>query len=182
MTQGFVRHHRTEIGAADADVDDVANGPTRVAAPVAAADLFREGRHAVEDRVHLGHDVDAVDQNPLVCRRPQGDVEHRALLGHVDLGAAEHGVDALGEAAFVGQPQQQSDRLVGHPVLRVVEVETGGFRRQALAPPHVVGEELAQMQIAHLLVMRRQRLPRRALGQRLDLSSSVRDHGCPAPV
>ena len=45
---------------------------------------------------------------------------------------------------------QQSDRLVGDPMLRVVEVEPGGFGRHALAAPGVAGEELPQMQIAHL--------------------------------
>src|SRR5207244_1071668 len=79
MTQGFVSHHRSEIGAADADIDDVANGPIRMTAPAAAADLFAKGRHALEDGVNRGHDVDTIDQNSLVCRRPQGDVEHRAL-------------------------------------------------------------------------------------------------------
>ena len=54
MTQRFVSHHRTEIRAADADIDDVADRPPGVPAPVAAADLVGEGRHPFEDRVHPG--------------------------------------------------------------------------------------------------------------------------------
>ena len=41
--------------------------------------------------------------------------------------------------------QQQAERLVGDAILRVVEVEAGGFGGQALAAPGIVGEELPQM-------------------------------------
>ena len=51
----------------------------------AAADLVGERGHPVEHRVHLGHDVDAVDHDPLASRRAQRDVQHGALLGHIDL-------------------------------------------------------------------------------------------------
>ena len=114
------------------------------------ADVVGEGRHAVEHRVHLGHDVHAVHHDPLARRRPQGDVKHGPLLGHVDLLAAEHGLDASGEAALVGQPQQQPERLVGDAMLRVVEVEAGGLGGQALARAGVVGEDLPQVQLADL--------------------------------
>ena len=45
-------------------------------------------------RVHLGDDVDAVDHEALALRRAQRDVQHRALLGDVDVVAAEHRRDA----------------------------------------------------------------------------------------
>ena len=70
MPQRLVGHHRAEIGAADADVDDVADGPPGVPAPAAAAHLVAEGRHAVEHGVHLGNGVHSVDQHPLVLRSP----------------------------------------------------------------------------------------------------------------
>ena len=44
-----------------------------------------ERRHAVEHLVHLGHDVDAVDDDARAPRRAQRDVQHGALLGDVDL-------------------------------------------------------------------------------------------------
>ena len=37
MAQGFVGHHRPEIGTADADIDDVADALAGVALPFAAA-------------------------------------------------------------------------------------------------------------------------------------------------
>ncbi len=67
-----------------------------------------EGRHAVEHRVHVRHDVVAIDDDRCAARRAQRHVQHRAVLGDVDLLAAEHGVDALRAGpASLGQLQQQ---------------------------------------------------------------------------
>ena len=109
--------------------------------------------------MHLGYDVHAGDQHPFVPRSPQGNVERGPLLGHVDLLAAEHGIDAPGQATFLGQPEQQMNRLVGDAMLRVVEIETGGLGGQTLAAARVVGEELAKVPMANLLVMISQGLP-----------------------
>ena len=38
MSQGFVSHHRSEVGAADSDVDDVANGLAGMTFPRAGPD------------------------------------------------------------------------------------------------------------------------------------------------
>lgn len=57
-----------------------------------------------------------VEQNVLVFRRTECDMERSPPLGHVDSGAAEHGVDPLRETAFASQPHEQRDRLVGHPI------------------------------------------------------------------
>ena len=113
-----------------------------------------------------GHDVGAVDDNPLALRRAQGDVEHGALFGHVDLFAAEHRFDARAQAALLGKVQQQPQRFVGDAILGVIEVEAGGFGRESLAAPGIVGEKLPQVPMPHRFVMRLQRFPRRALRQR----------------
>ena len=107
VPQRLVGHHRAEVGAADADVDDVADALAGMPEPVAAAHLVGERGHAVEHRVHLGHDVVAVDDDRTAPRGARKrDVQHRALLGRVDLLAAEHRVDALAQAALLGQPQR----------------------------------------------------------------------------
>ena len=62
------------------------------------ADPLGEVGHLVEHRVHLGHDVHAVDLDHRALGRPQRDVEHGAVLGDVDLLAAEHRVDAVAQA------------------------------------------------------------------------------------
>ena len=63
MLERLVGHHRPEVGAADADVDDVADAFAGVALPRAAADAVREVGHLVEHGVDLGHDVLAVDED-----------------------------------------------------------------------------------------------------------------------
>ena len=68
VTQGLVRHHGPEVRAADPDVDDVSDRLPRVPSPFARTDALGERRHAVEDLVHVGDDVDAVDDE----RRPFG--------------------------------------------------------------------------------------------------------------
>ena len=53
-------------------------------------------------------------------------VEDGAVLGDVDVLAAEHRFAALGDAALAGQLAEQQHGLVGDPVLREVEEEPGG--------------------------------------------------------
>ena len=69
----------------------------------------------------------------LIPRRAQRHVQHGAVLGDVDLLAAEHGVDALAQAALRGEVQQQAQRLVGDAVLGVVQVQADRLSREALA-------------------------------------------------
>ena len=49
------------------------------------------------------HDVLAVDHDRRAARRAQRHVQHRPVLGDVDLLAAEHRVDAFAQAALLGQ-------------------------------------------------------------------------------
>ncbi len=123
VPQRLVGHDRAQVGAADADVDHVADGLPGEAGPGPAAHAGGEVGHAVEHRVHAGHHVLAVHQDARPPGRAQRHVEHRALLGHVDLLAREHGVDARPQAGRLGQREQEPQGLVGDPVLRVVEVE-----------------------------------------------------------
>ena len=63
MPQRFVGHDGAEVGAADADVDDVADALAGVALPFAAANAVAKGGHLVEHGVDLRHDVFAVDDD-----------------------------------------------------------------------------------------------------------------------
>ena len=107
MLERLVGHHRPEVGAADADVDDVANALAGVALPGAAADPVGEVRHLVEHGVDLRHHVLAIDDDRCPFRRAQGHVQDGAVLGDVDLFAAEHGVDPRSQAGFLCQLQEQ---------------------------------------------------------------------------
>ena len=89
------------------------------------------------------HDVLAVDHDRGPFRGAQGHVQHGAVLGDVDLLAAEHGVDPRAQTALVGQLQQQLERLVGDAVLRVIEIDARGLGGHAFAALGIVGEQLA---------------------------------------
>ncbi len=121
VLERLVGHHRPEVRAADADVDDVADALAGVALPRAAAHAVGEARHLVEHGVDLGHDVLAVHDDRRPSRRAQSDVQDGALLRDVDLLAAEHGVDARAQTGLLGQLHKEREGLVGDPVLRVVE-------------------------------------------------------------
>jgi hypothetical protein len=60
--------------------------------PLPAAHPFAEVRHAVEDLVYLGHDVDPADHERALAGHPERDMKDGAILGHVDPLAGEHRV------------------------------------------------------------------------------------------
>ncbi len=59
--KSFIRHFRSQVRAADADVDDVADGLACEAAPFAGADAASENGHALKHGVDSGHHVLALD-------------------------------------------------------------------------------------------------------------------------
>jgi hypothetical protein len=48
---------------------------------------------------------------------------------------------ARSSVVFACQSHEQSDRLVGDAILRVIQIEAGGFGREAIGARRVVGEE-----------------------------------------
>ncbi len=132
VPQGLVRHHRPQVGPADADVDDVADRLAGVALPLPAAHPVGEVGHLVEHGMHLGHHVLAVHDDGLPLGGAQGHVQDGPLLGDVDLLPPKHGIDAGPQAGFLGQLQEELQRLVGDAVLRVIEVDADGLGGQAL--------------------------------------------------
>ena len=61
VAQRLVHHHRAEVRAADADVDDGLDALAGRAGPLAGAQPVGEVAHRVEHLVHVGDDVLAVD-------------------------------------------------------------------------------------------------------------------------
>ena len=147
MLERLVGHHRPEVGAADADVDHVADAFAGVALPCAAPDPVGEVGHLVQHGVNLGHHVLAVDDDGRRSRRAQGHVQDGAVFRDVDLVAPEHGVDALAQAAFLGQLQEELEGFVRDAILRVIEKDARGLSRQTLAAVGILREELAEMHV-----------------------------------
>ncbi len=120
----------------------------------------------VENGVHVGDDVLAIDHDGRTARRAQRHVQHGPVLRDVDLVAAKHRVDALAQARLLGQLQQQLQRFVGDAVLGIVEIEARRLDRQLLAAVRIVGEQLLQLQVLRCLIMFLKQLPGRAPAQR----------------
>ncbi len=163
--QGLADHDRAEVRAADADVDHVGDGPAGVARPLPVAHLLGEGAHPIEHGVHLGHDVLAVHLDGPPAAVAQGRVQHGAPLGGVDLLAGEHALAPALELALAGQLTEQRHRLVGDPVLGVIQQDLPPAQGEALEALGVGGEEIAHVHVGHLFVVAGERLPGGAFGQ-----------------
>ena len=96
--------------------------------------------------MHLGDHVLPIDDDLLAPRRTQRHMQHRAILGDVDLVATEHRIDALAQPRLLRQFEQQLDGLRGDAMLRVVEVETDLLERELIRAMRIFGEQRAQMQ------------------------------------
>ena len=166
MLERLVGHHRPEVGAADADVDHVADAFAGVALPCAAPDPVGEIGHLVQNGVNLGHHVLAVDDDGRRTRRAQGHVQNGTVLREVDLVTPEHGVDLPAQVAFPGQLQEKLEGFVRDAILRVIEENARGFSRQTLAAVGILREELTEMHVPDSFVVGSEGLPRRAPRQR----------------
>ena len=104
--QRLVGHDRPEVGAADADVDDVADRPAGGARPARRSAPRRRTRPSGRAPRAPRDDVDAVDDDAASARRTQRGVQHGAVLGDVDLLAGEHRVDPLRQPGLLGEPRR----------------------------------------------------------------------------
>ncbi len=136
-----------------------------MAFPVATAHAFGKIPHARQHIVHTAHDGLAVDAEGGFRSGAQRHVQHRAVLGAIDMFAGEHRLAALFESGFLGQPDQQIHGLGRDAVLGVVEHEARGLQGEsghagaAAVGSAVVGEPVAQMLIADRAVVLLQGVP-----------------------
>ncbi len=133
-----VRHRRSQVGAADPDVDHMGD-------PVVGAHPVGEGAHRVEYLVHVGDDVRAVDGDHGAPRCPQGDVHHRPVLGDVDVLAGEHRVASGLDAATLGERDETGQHHVVDAMLGVVDAQVADLDDIALGAAGVVGEQLSEV-------------------------------------
>ena len=110
--------------------------------------------------MHVLDDVLTVDGQLGAPWLPQRGVQHRPVLRRVDVDAGEHRVAALFQSRRAGQVHQQFQRLAGHAVLAVVDVQIADGDGQLGAAGGIVGEQFAQVFFADLVVMPLQGLPR----------------------
>ena len=144
--QRLVDHDRSEVAAADADVHDSLDLLPGHAGPLTGAHRVREVVDALQRLVDVRVDLLAVD---LERRRgalgaTERGVEHRAVLGGVEVGTGEHGVSALLDADLAGELLEQLHGLGGDQVLREVDAEIRSGTAEALGTLRIGIEPLAQ--------------------------------------
>ena len=164
VPQGLVGHHRTQIAAADADVDHVADPPPGVTGPLTGANPITKRPHAVDDFVNRRNDVLAIEHDRRISTGPQCRVQHRAVLGGIDAIAAEHCVDTSGQTRRLGQRKQVLQRVVVDPVLAVIQPDAARLGGVTLGTTRVVGEQVPQVDVADRRVMFKQRSVGRQVG------------------
>ncbi|EPE06598.1 hypothetical protein F503_02726 [Ophiostoma piceae UAMH 11346] len=130
VLEGLGDHDGAQVGAANADVDNVSQLLAGVAGPGAAADLLAELLHVLEhvvDAAGDGGDLDAVDLHGpgLGADIAQSGVVDGTVLGKVDLLAGEHALALLGDLGLGGELGEQRNSLLGQEVLAEVEQDVG---------------------------------------------------------
>mmetsp|Transcript_22982 Transcript_22982/g.68333 ORF Transcript_22982/g.68333 Transcript_22982/m.68333 type:complete len:347 (+) Transcript_22982:2016-3056(+) len=106
-----VDKQRAQEGAADANRHDRRQRLAGHARPLAVANLVAEVLDLVEHLPDVRHHILALHHNVLVAASARRDVQHRAVLGAVDVLAAEHRVDLLLQLRCARQVVQQLDGL-----------------------------------------------------------------------
>ena len=161
--QCLTDHLRPQIGAADPDVDHVADALVGEATPLAPTDLVGELAHVLQHRVHLRHHVLSFDEDRPVAAIAQRDVQHGPFLGVIDDLAVEGPFDPGRYLRLTGQLDQQAERFVGNAMF-------GKIHQQIAEPPgkpgetiRIGGEHVTQMQVGDNGMMGLQRLPSRQI-------------------
>ena len=129
VAQRLVRHHRPQVRAADADVDDVADRLAGVAEPLAAAHALANSAIRSSTSCTSG----TTSSPSTTSERPAASAAPRAAPARfsVTLICSPRNIASrrVGQVALLRQLDQQPQRLVRDALLGVVEVEPG-----ALAP------------------------------------------------
>ena len=154
-------HGGAEIGAADADVDDVGHRLAERAAHPALAHVRREAQHLFPCADDLGHHVLAVDENRLAGEIAQGGVQDGALLGDIDLHAGEHRVAPGFDLGRLGELDERGQDPGVDALLGIVEQEIVEGDAERLELRRIVGEIGSRRPRQHALAQARQFRQRR---------------------
>ena len=153
MFQGLVRHDGAKVRAADPDINDGLDALSRVSFPMAVTDTPRKIGHFIEHGMDLRYDVLAVHRNRFALRRTKRDMQNGPIFGHIDLFAPEHGVDPRAQAGLLRQIDQELERFVRDAVFRIVQENASRLGGHPLSASRIIRKEVAQADLAHLLLM-----------------------------
>ena len=154
--QGAGGHGRAEVGAADADIDDVGHRLTERAAHPALAHIRGEAQHLFAHADDFRHDVLAVDLDGLAGEVAQGGVQDGALLGDVDLLAGEHRVTAGFDFGRLGELDERTQDRAVDALLGIVKQEIVESDAELLEARWIVGKLLSRRAREHAVAQARQ--------------------------
>jgi hypothetical protein len=166
ILEGLICHYRSEVGSANADIDDIADAFSAVAFPLASADAVGDVGHLVEHGVNFRHDVPAVDHDGRAFWRTQRHVQHGPIFRDVNFLAAEHCVDPGAQTGLFGELDEQLERFVVDAMFRVIEVDAGRLRSHPLTARRIIREQIPQVQAPHGLIVIPEGLPCRVCARR----------------
>ena len=138
--QGVPHHARTQVRAADADMDDGFEPFARRPRLGARAHGLGIGLHVGAHRLHLGRDRLAQGLEVGAGRGPQGRMQHGPALGQVDGLAGEQGGATALDVAGVGQVQTGLEGFPGPALFRQIQIETRRLDRHPRQPVRIGGE------------------------------------------
>ncbi|VVN63754.1 hypothetical protein PS685_04434 [Pseudomonas fluorescens] len=157
--QRFRNQLRAEERAADADIDDVGDWLLGVTAPQTVVNPADQLGHLVQDFMHLGHDVHAVDRQFVGNRATQRGVQGRATFRGVDDFTAEQRLDCAFEVDLIGEVDQQIAGLVGDQVFRVVQKQPAAAQGEFFKTFRVAVKRVTHAEVLHAGTVKFQRLP-----------------------
>ena len=117
----------------------------------------------LQHRVHLRHDVLAIDEDRAVAAIAQGDVQHGAALGVVDHLAAEQARGPLRHLGLIGELGEQAQCFVSDAMLGKIHQQVAKVPGEPSKARRISGKQVAQMQIGDRGVMGVQFLPDRQI-------------------
>ena len=109
--QTFGHHHRSQVGSANTDIDDVGHRLSRIPCPLAADNSTGKILHFVQLGVYFGHHIATVDDHWPVRPVSERNVQHRAILCFVDMFTVEHAVDGTLEIDVFCQLEKEIQSL-----------------------------------------------------------------------
>ena len=100
-------------------------------------------------------------------------MEDGTFLRDVDLLAVEHAIDARAQTGLLGEADEQWQRLVSDPVLRVVQIDACRLRGQPFTASRIAREQFTEMYVTDFAMVLFESLP----GGSLRNSSRGDGHG-----
>ncbi len=170
-------HDGAEIGAADADVDDVGDFLSGEAFPFSGSDGVGEGAHLLKHLFHARHDVLPFNVNGAAVEVPEGGVEDGALFGEINDCARKHALSPFLDVGVFREVEEEAHGVGGDSVFGIIEEGVADAEGEFVETLLVPGEEFAQGDLAHAFAVAGERFPGFRFNER-DFLFRFRFSGC----